>query len=109
MTHASRLAAFLLALTLAGCATTNALNEGRQAEFTQDYDRAIVEYTNVLRDDPNNRDAIQGLQRAKVRASLEHFGRGRRLAQNGRLEEALIELQIAGDLNPSNQEVQETL
>src|SRR5919109_1365834 len=91
MAH-SRLFAFLvLALTLAGCATTRALRDGRQAEFLQEYDRAIVEYTKVLREDPDNRDARQGLERMRLRSSLEHFSRGRRLAQTARLEEALVE------------------
>jgi general secretion pathway protein D len=101
--------ALAVALTVAGCATTRALREGQQAEFLQDYDRAIVEYTKVLRDDPDNRDARQGLERMKVRSSLDHFTRGRRFAQGGRLEEALIELQIATELNPGSADVQELL
>ncbi len=35
------------------------MRAGQQAESLQDYDRAIVEYTKVLRDDPDNRDARQ--------------------------------------------------
>src|SRR5688572_17707684 len=45
----------------------------------------------------------------KIRAALEHFGRGRRLAQTGRLEEALMELQIAAELNPVASEIQDLL
>ena len=110
MARASRLAALaLLLLTLTGCATAQALRQGRQAEFLQEYDRAIVEYTKVLREDPDNRDARQGLDRVKVRSAIEHFTRGRRLAQSGRLEDALVELQIAAELNPASGDVEDLL
>src|SRR5688572_541212 len=109
MARGRRIAALVLTLALTGCATANALRDGRQAEFLQEYDRAIVEYTKVLRENPDNKDARQGLERMKVRSALEHFARGRRLAQTGRLEEALVELQIAAELNPVNGEVQDLL
>jgi general secretion pathway protein D len=94
---------------MTGCATTRALRDGQNAEFLQDFDRAIVEYTRVLRENPDNRDARQGLERMKVRSALEHFARGRRLAETGRLEEALIELQISAELNPASTDVQDFL
>ena len=110
MPHASRLATLaILSLLLGGCATAQALRQAQDAEFLQDYDRAIVEYTRVLREDPDNRDARQGLERAQLRGALEHFSRGRRLAQAGRLEEAVAELQIAAELNPSSPEIQDLL
>jgi general secretion pathway protein D len=98
-----------LTLTVTACATTRALRDGQRAEFLQEYDRAIVEYTKVLREDPDNRDARQGLERTKVRSSLDHFSRGRRFSQTGRLQEALIELQIAAELNPSSADIEELL
>ncbi len=109
MARRSHLAALVLTLALTGCATTNGLRAGHQAEFLRDYDQAIVEYTKVLREDPSNRDARQGLDRTKVRSALEHFARGRQLAQTGRFEEALMELQIAAELNPVAGEIQDLL
>src|SRR5688572_6338146 len=109
MPHARLSAALVLALALAGCATSKALRDGSHAEFLQDYDRAIVEYTKALREDPDNRDARQGLERMRVRSALEHFARGRRLTESGRLEEALVELQIAAELNPVAGEIQDLL
>ena len=109
MAHARHVALLALTLALAACATSGALRQGLDAEFLQDYDRAIVEYTKVLREDPNNRDARQGLERTRVRSALEHFARGRRLAETGRLEDALVELQIAAELNPVGDEIQDLL
>jgi general secretion pathway protein D len=109
MARSSSLLVLIVTLALSGCATTSALRDGQQAEFLRDYDRAIVEYTKVLREDPDNRDARQGLERMRVRSALEHFARGRRLAETGRLEDALIELQIASELNPASSEIEELL
>ncbi len=68
MAHAtSRLGSLLLiTLLLAGCATTAAMRAGQRAELSQDYDRAVVEYTRALQADPDNRDARQGLERARL-------------------------------------------
>ena len=53
-----------------------------------DYDRAVVEYTKALRADPDDHNARLALDRAKMRASQEHYFRGRRLAATERHEEA---------------------
>jgi general secretion pathway protein D len=110
MARGNRFAAILvLSLALGGCATTGALREGQNAEFLQEYDRAILEYTKALREHPDNRDARQGLQRMKLRSSLDHFARGRRLSQAGRFEEAATEVQIAAELNPDNTDIENFL
>ena len=82
---------------------------GQQAEKLQEYDRAIVEYTKVLRDDPDNQDARLALDRMRLRSSLEHLTRGRRLAASGRMEEAVAELQIAAELNPTSADIEDAL
>jgi general secretion pathway protein D len=52
---------------------------------------------------------MQALDRAKLRSSADHFSRGRRYAAGGRLDESLVELQMAYELNPSSPEVEQTL
>jgi len=102
----NRLLPFLaLSLALAGCATGAAMRAGETAVQLQDYDRAIVEYTKVLREQPGNRAARQALDLAKLRSSQEHYSRGRRFETAGRLDEALIELQLASELNPGNGDI----
>jgi general secretion pathway protein D len=98
-----------LALLIAGCATATAMRNGQSAEQLQDYDRAIVEYTKVLRDHPENRAARQALERARLRSSGEHFSRGRRFHASGRLDEALVELQLAAELNPGDKDIADQL
>ncbi len=111
MIQSTRRLAPLLVLTLfvSGCATTAAMRTGMRAEQAQDYDRAVIEYTKALQIDPDNREARQGLDRAKLRGALDHFSRGRRLHAAGRLEESLVELQLAAELNPGNSAVEELL
>jgi general secretion pathway protein D len=99
----------VLVCLVAGCATSKALRSGKDAEQLQDYDRAIVEYTKALRSDPDNREARQLLERARIRAAADHFSRGRRLEAGGRLDEALVELQLASELNPANQDARDAL
>jgi general secretion pathway protein D len=106
----SRAAASLTALLVAaaitvGCATSSALRRGQDAEQRQDYDRAVIEYTGALKRNPNDTNARLALERAKLRAAAEHFQRGRRLAATGRLEQALVEYELAIELNPASTEI----
>jgi general secretion pathway protein D len=85
------------------------MRAGEQADIARDYDRAVVEYTKALREDPDNRAVRQALDVAKVRASLDHYARGRRHESAGKLEEALVELQLANELNPGSADIDQTL
>jgi len=92
-----------------GCATTGGLRAGEQAELARNYDLAVVEYTKALRANPDDREARLALERAKLRASQEHAFRARSLAGADRYEEALVEYQLASELNPTDALVDEAL
>ncbi|MDQ3068694.1 MAG: hypothetical protein M3R55_03070 [Acidobacteriota bacterium] len=96
------------AAVAAGCAAAT-LGAGQRAEQRQDYDLAVAEYTKVLRTRPNDREARASLDRARLRAADVHQGRGRRFSAQNRHEEALIELQIANELNPASADVEQDL
>ena len=51
-----------------GCATSSAYRAGQRAETAQDYDRAVVDYTKAVRENPGDRTAQLALDRARVRA-----------------------------------------
>ena len=107
---ASRLAAILaLALALTGCATTASLRSGQQAEQAQDYDRAVAEYTAAFKKHPNDRTLQLVLDRAKLRAAQDHLARARRLEADNKPDQALVELQIAAELNPSSGDIDDAL
>jgi general secretion pathway protein D len=106
---ASRASALLVlvALTASACATTAAMRNGRRAEQLQDYDLAVVEYTKAVRNRPDDRGARQALDRVKLRAAHEHYARARRLYTVGKLDEALVEFQLAAEMNPGSAEIDE--
>ncbi len=99
----------LLPLAAAGCASSNNLHLAHQAEQAQDYDRAVVEYTKVVRAEPANGEARASLERMKMRAAQEHTNRAQRLVGLERLEEAVVEYQIASELNPTDMRVDQAL
>jgi len=103
------LGVYLAAVLAGGCATGAALRAGERAERAKDFDRAVVEYTNALRANPDDHNARLALERVKLRASQEHAFRGRRFAAAERYEEALVEYQLASELNPTDVQVDEGL
>ena len=114
--HGAHLAlSILLSLLMLGlvsaCATrsTNVLQLAEQAESANDFDYAVAQYTRLLRADPSNRDARLGLDRAKLRAAEMHLRRGRVLFSQGSYDEAVVELQLASELNPTDSIVEADL
>jgi general secretion pathway protein D len=99
----------VVCLLAAGCASSAAFRRAREAERLQDYDRAVVEYAKAVRLRPDDLDTRLALDRAKLRASVDHFTRGRRFAATGKLDQALVEFEVASELNPSNGDVDEEL
>jgi len=108
--RSARAAICLLACLLAaGCASSAAVRHARDAERRQDYDRAVIEYSKALRLRPDDADARLALDRARLRASQDHFVRGRRFASTGKLDQALVEYEVASELNPTNGDIDEEL
>ena len=110
--HSRRLAAAsgLLALLtiLPGCASSP-MKQARIADELRQYDVAVAQYMKAVKDDPSNREAYLGLERAKLRAAEAHLFRGRRLQSQGHIEDALLELQVAAELNPTSADIDREL
>jgi general secretion pathway protein D len=103
------ISALALALLAGACASSAALRRGAAAEQRQEYDVAVAEYTNQLRAHPSDQNVRLALERAKLRASADHFQSGRRLAAMGKLDQALVEYELALELNPTNGDVDQAL
>jgi len=106
---AAWLGAAALAAAVSGCVTAGAFQKGRQAEHLQDWDRAVVEYQAAVRARPADQNARLALERAKLRATQIHVASGRRLASVGKIEEALVEYQIASQLSPARTEIDDAV
>jgi general secretion pathway protein D len=102
-------AALVVSVLVVGCATSAALRRGVDAENRQDYDVAVAEYTQALRMDPDSMHAKNGLERSRLRASQDHFAKGRRLSALGRFDEALVEYGLAAELNPGSADIDQEL
>jgi general secretion pathway protein D len=96
-------------LLIAGCASSGALRRGRDAERRRDYDAAVIEYTKAVRLKPDDMNARLALDRAKLRASQEHYNAARRLAAAAKLEEALVEYELAAEMNPTSGDIDQEL
>src|SRR4051812_19490938 len=103
------LCALVVLVVAAGCASTGPLKRGTDAESRQDYDVAVAEYTNALRAHPDDASARLALDRVKLRASLAHYQNARRLASTGKLDQALVEYELALELNPTSADIEEAL
>ena len=102
-------ACLVAAATLSACATSGAMQNARLAEQRQDYDLAVAEWTKAARQRPDDRTVRLSLDRAKLRASQDHFARARRNAATQHTDEALVEYQLAAELNPASGEIQDEL
>ena len=77
--------------------------------MSEDYDAAVIEYTRALRKRPADRGLQRDLERAKLRAGQYHYSQGRRQAGLGNYDDALVEYQIASEMNPESGEIQDAL
>ena len=102
------LAAGLCLFLAAGCATT-ARDRARTAELADNFDAAVIEYTQALQERPNDPGLQRDLERARLRAAQYHQAEGLRLAGLGNYEDALVEYQLAAELDPSSSGVQDAL
>ncbi len=107
-TAAGLAAAGLCLILAAGCATT-ARDRARTAELAENFDEAVVEYTRALEERPNDRTLQRALARARLRAARYHQAEGLRLSGIGNYEDALVEYQIAAELDAANPDIQDAL
>jgi len=99
----------VLLLASLSCATSGAFRAGEKAEKMGDFDRATLEYSKALTENPESLDARLALQRARRRSSEEHATRARRLAVKGLFKDSLEEYQLALDLDGTQQSLVEEM
>ena len=89
------IAAALLLLASTGCAAHRAYRAAEDEERAQHWDLAVLAYQKAVDMDPGNLHYKVGLTRARTRAALVHYDRGRLYQASGNLDLALIEFEQA--------------
>ena len=100
--HALSLGLALLVI-LASCSGYRGFREAQHAELTGDWDTAVLRYMELVTQDPADLRYRAGLLRARTQAAHAHFEEGRKLQEAGRDRDAMLEMQRAVQLDPTNQ------
>src|SRR5882672_3754316 len=93
----------LLAVLLAGCASTSSYRKGEKSGRRGEWDQAVMNYSKALALDPGNTRYSVSLERAKLKASALHFEKGKRYAAGQQWDLAMAEYQQSLLLYPGNQ------
>jgi type II secretory pathway component GspD/PulD (secretin) len=93
-----------------GCSTAKqTADDGEDAFKHQNWDAAVYHYLQALAEEPDNVEYKMQLAFARQKASQKHFDNGIMLRKLGRLLAARNELQMAIQLDPSNQYAEQVL
>jgi len=105
MRRKNRIAPCLLVLVLmmGACAAPQAIQRAEEAEKQGNWDAAVAYYQSALEDDPNNLTYEMKLKRSRLNASQAHQNIGKRLWNGKDLDQALLEYQLAVQLDSGNQ------
>lgn len=103
------LSVVLVFLLFAGCASNAAFRNAELALKNKNWDVAVAEYSRALAQDPNNAEIKLKLGMAKLFASRSHYEEAKRMEDAKKLQEAVMELEVAVDLDPDNKSASEEL
>jgi len=99
----------IVTVTLTGCGASQAFRRGESYAKSGDWDLAVREYRDANKRDPHNIEYRSALLRAEETAAQQHYRRARNFLDERKLEQAIVELQQALYLNPSNAAIQRSL
>ena len=94
---------------LAGCAGSRAFQRGESYSQHGEWDLAVKEYREANKSDPKNIEYRSALMRAEETAANQHYKKARAFLKERKLDQAILELQQALFLNPSNAAIQSAL
>ena len=78
------------------------LKEGRLAESKKDYDKALELFEQAQAEDPQDAAYQMAAQRVRFQAGLKHVDLGKKLREEGKLEEAVAEFKRAVAIDPAS-------
>lgn len=99
----------ILIAALGGCAGSRAFQRGERYAKGGEWDLAVKEYREAHKESPQDIEYRSALLRAEETAANHHYKRARAFLKERKLDQAIIELQQAIYLNPSNVAIQSAL
>jgi general secretion pathway protein D len=102
-------AALALISLLGSCAGSQAFKRGEQYAQRGEWDLAVKEYRDALKSNPQDIEYRSALLRAEDTAANQHYKKARSFLKERKLDQAIIELQQAIFLNPTNAATQGAL
>ncbi|MCD6194537.1 MAG: hypothetical protein J7L26_13885, partial [Candidatus Aminicenantes bacterium] len=94
----------IITFLVGGCVTLSQnYRRGTEAAMAKKWDEAVVYFQKAVLDNPKSSVYRLALLRAQVSASRYHWIQGKRLAEQGKKEEARVELEKALMYDPTNQ------
>jgi len=94
---------------IAGCAGSRAYQRGETFAHRGEWDLAVKEYRDANKQDPQDIEYRSSLLRAEETAANQHYQKARSFIKERKLDQAIVELQQALFLNPSNAAIQSAL
>ena len=88
---------------LISCASSSAFRNGETALKNQNWDVAVAEYSRAMAQDPNNAEIKLKLGMAKMFAARAHYEEAVKMEESGKIQQAIMELEVSADLDPDNQ------
>jgi len=101
--------ALFLITGIGGCAGSRAFQRGEGYAKGGEWDLAVKEYRDALKGDPQQIEYRSALLRAEETAANHHYKKARNFLKERKLDQAIIELQQAIYLNPTNAAIQGAL
>ncbi len=98
-----------LTVSLTGCAGSRAFQRGESYAHGGEWDLAVKEFRDANARDPQNIEYRSALLRAEETAANNHYKRARNFLKERKFDQAIVELQQALFLNPSNAAIQGAL
>jgi len=95
--------ALLAVVALSSCTVHSSRSRAVEAARGENWDAAVYYYLDALAQDPTNLRVKMDLQRARIKAALAHFNRGKAYKEAGELRRAHSEFELAVQLDPTNQ------
>jgi general secretion pathway protein D len=99
----------VLTTLAAGCAGSRAYQRGETYSHRGEWDLAVKEYREANKQAPQDIEYRSAKMRAEETAANQHYQKARSFVKERKLDQAIVELQQALYLNPSNAAIQSTL